>query len=65
MRGRFEPSHALFAAVPAARIRNRIAFPADDPRMSAFLRGEQLGVPAEKGWCAVCVAAGEREYPVG
>lgn len=65
VRGRFEPSHALFAAVPAARIRNRIAFPADDPRMSAFLRGEQLGVPAEKGWCAVCVAAGEREYPVG
>ena len=65
VRGRFEPSHALFAAMPAAHIRNRIAFPVDDPQMSAFLRGEQLGVAAEKGWCAVCVSAGEKEYPVG
>lgn len=65
VRGRFEPSHALFTTVPAAHIRNRVAFPADDPQISAFLRGEQLSVSAEKGWCAVCVSAGKDAYPVG
>lgn len=65
VRGRFEPAHALFAAMPAAHIRNRVSFPADDPRISAFLRGEQLGVSVEKGWCAVCVSAGKDAYPIG
>ncbi len=65
IRGRFEPSHSLFTAVPAAYIRNRISLPADDPRMHAYLCGEQLSLPAEKGWCAVCVSAGGAKYPVG
>ena len=65
VRGRFEPSHSLFLAVPATHIRNRVSLQADDPRMLAYLRGEQLNLPAEKGWCAVCVAAGDAEYPLG
>ncbi len=64
-KGRFEPDHALFAAMPAEFIRNRAAFSVDDPRVSAFLRGEELTAPSEKGWCAVCVSAGGREYPLG
>ena len=65
LRGRFEPEHSLFPAVPAAFIRNRASFSPDDPRLAAYLRGEQITADAEKGWCAVCVAAGGAEYPLG
>ena len=65
IRGRFEPSHALFLAVPAAHIRNRVSFPAGDPHLQSFLRGEQLAVSAEKGWCGIGISADNAEYPVG
>ncbi len=65
IRGRFEPEHALFLATAAQHFQNRISFSPENPCMAAFLRGEQISAEAEKGWCAVCVSAGGREYPVG
>ncbi len=65
LRGRFEPEHALFMAAPVGHIRNLVPLSSGDPRLSAFLRGEQISAAAEKGWCAVCVSAGGRDYPVG
>ena len=65
LRGRFEPDHALFMAMPAQAIGSRVSLYADDPRIAAFLRGEQISAAAEKGWCAVCVSAGGRDYPLG
>ena len=65
LRGRFEPDHALFMALPAQAIGSRVSLSVDDPRIAAFLRGEQISAAAEKGWCAVCVSAGGRDYPLG
>ena len=56
-RGRAEPCHAAFAAARAADCRRTVDLLPGDPRLAAFLHGEELSVPeAAPGYCAVTVA---------
>lgn len=56
-RGRAEPCHAAFAAARAADCRRTVDLMPGDPRLAAFLHGEELSVPeAAPGYCAVTVA---------
>ena len=62
---RFEPSHTLFMALPAAEICRTVCFEPEDPALAAFFAGESLRVSEAAGYAAVCVRAGEGAYPVG
>lgn len=56
-RGRAEPCHAAFAAARTADCRRTVGLQPGDPRLAAFLHGEELSVPeAAPGYCAVTVA---------
>lgn len=55
-KNRLEPAHALFmAARNAGECRSVLDLPRDDPRLSAFLRGEAVEAPDCTGWTAVAV----------
>ncbi len=56
---RVEPTHAAFAAATACR--RTVSLEQDDPRLTAFLRGEQLTVEVADGWTCVAVCG----IPVG
>lgn len=51
--GRLTPSHQMFTAF-GRRFRSVADMPADDPRITAYVRGEEIAGDV-KGWCAVCV----------
>ena len=55
-KNRLEPCHAAFAAAAAADCRQVLALAPEDPRLIAFLHGEELPCTAEKGFCAVTAA---------
>lgn len=62
-KGRFEPEHALFmAAFNNAKWRGAAALGLDDPRLGAFLRGEEIAVSEALGGFAPVTADG---YCVG
>lgn len=52
---RVEPTHAVFQSAPVSACRRLVDLSRDDPRAVAFLRGEELTVTAENGWCGVAV----------
>jgi 16S rRNA C967 or C1407 C5-methylase (RsmB/RsmF family)/NOL1/NOP2/fmu family ribosome biogenesis protein len=52
--GRFEPAHALATSTLAPRIHSRVSWPADDPRLQSYLRGETVPSAGEDGWVLVC-----------
>lgn len=54
-KNRFEPAHALALSIPAGVVRQRLDLPADDPRLSAYLRGLTVADPGEDGWTLVTV----------
>ncbi len=55
-KNRLEPCHAAFMAARAADCRRLVNLTRDDPRVTAFLRGEQIEAPDDlKGWTAVAV----------
>ncbi len=58
---RFEPSHALALALKPVDFRQTFDLTADDPRTRAYLHGEVLPSPGEKGWVLVTVDG----YPLG
>ena len=53
---RLEPCHALFMAAQAEDCRQRLDLELEDPRVSAFLKGEEIDAPGRSGWTAVTVA---------
>ena len=53
---RLEPSHGLFMAARAADCRKLLDLPLDDPRLYAFLRGEEIDAPGCSGWTAVAAS---------
>ena len=55
-RNRLEPCHGLFMAARAADCRRVVDLELADPRLAAFLRGEELEIEGEPGWTAVCAA---------
>lgn len=53
---RAEPAHAAFMAAKPEELNSVVSFPHDSPEISAFLRGEEIGVPASrKGYTGVAV----------
>lgn len=60
-KNRLEPTHGIFVASHAENCRRHIDFSPADPRLIAFLHGEEIHCDGEKGWTAVCVSG----IPVG
>ena len=54
-RGRLEPCHGIFTAMPPDNCRRVLSLTRDDPRAAAFLRGESVDAPSLSGWTAVAV----------
>ena len=54
-KNRIEPAHGIFMASRAANCRSVLALAFDDPRVGAFLRGEEIEAPGCKGYTAVAV----------
>ena len=51
LRGRIEPSHALFMAMKPEECRRAVSFAPDSAALSAFLHGEETELPASSaGW---------------
>ncbi len=60
-KNRLEPAHSIFIASRADDCRQRIELSPTDPRIIAFLHGEEIACEGQQGWTAVCVAG----IPVG
>ncbi len=60
-KNRLEPCHAAYLATTRANCRRSLSFEWNDPRLSAFLHGEEIRTVDAKGWTAVCV----EDIPVG
>ena len=54
-KNRLEPCHSAFLASSLTDCRRAVSFSLDDPRLTAFLHGEELAIDGEKGWTAVGV----------
>lgn len=54
-KNRLEPAHALFMAARSENCRRCLSLSSEDPRLIAFLRGEEIPAPGENGWTAVAV----------
>ena len=54
-RGRVVPHHWLFSAYGRG-FRRKLDLSPSDPRLAAYLRGEELGADAPDGYAAVCVS---------
>ena len=52
-KNRLEPSHSAFLATTLDNCHRALSFTLDDPRLTAFLRGEELPCDGETGWTAV------------
>ena len=60
-KGRFEPSHALALAIRAEDANRTLSLNPEGEEIRAYLRGESLPCPGEKGWTLVLAGA----YPIG
>lgn len=60
-KNRLEPCHSAYLATTLDNCRRGVSLSPDDPRLSAFLRGEELALDSEKGWTAIGVG----NLPVG
>ena len=54
-KNRFEPSHALALALSSQQVCRAADLPLEDPRVSAYLRGETFSAEVADGWCLVLV----------
>ena len=52
-KNRLEPHHAMFASCDLAACRRAVDLSLDDPRVDAFLHGEEIAVSCDKGLAAV------------
>ncbi len=60
-KNRFEPSQALAMALKAAEFDNVLDLPADDIRVTKYLKGETIEGEGKKGYILICVDG----YPLG
>ena len=60
-KNRLEPCHSAFLATSLDNCCRALSLSLDDPRLNAFLRGEELPYDGEKGWTVV----GIDNLPVG
>lgn len=54
-RGRVEPAHGLFLACNPEECRQVLALEMDDPRVKAFLHGEEIDAPGFQGYAGISV----------
>lgn len=52
-KNRLEPCHGAFLATSIANCRHSVSLSLHNPQLTAYLRGEELPLDAEKGWTAV------------
>lgn len=52
---RLEPMHGVFQSATAEHCRRLVNLAADDPRVRAFLRGEELRADVPDGWTAIAI----------
>ena len=55
-KNRLEPCHAAFMATALDNCRQAVNLTVDDPRVAAFLHGQELTVDEKKGWTGVGIA---------
>ena len=60
-KGRFEPSHALAAALHAPQVQQRLDEPLGSELVARYMRGETLEAPGPDGWLLATVDG----FPVG
>lgn len=60
-KNRLEPAHGLFIASKGSHCRQQLNLPHSDPRLQAFLHGEEISCDGNNGWTTVCVCG----IPVG
>ena len=60
-KNRLEPHHSIFIASQAHNCKRVINLALNDPRLKAYLHGEEISCDCDKGWSAVCVEG----IPVG
>ena len=60
-KNRLEPHHSIYLATSANRCRQTVRLSLNDPRLTAYLHGEEILCDVGKGWTAVCV----ENIPVG
>ncbi len=60
-KGRFEPSHALAAALHAPQVQQRLDEPLGSELVARYMRGETLDAPGPDGWLLITVDG----FPVG
>jgi NOL1/NOP2/fmu family ribosome biogenesis protein len=60
-KSRFEPSHALAAALHAAQVQQRLDEPLGSELVARYMRGEALDAPGPDGWVLIAVEG----FPVG
>ena len=54
-KNRIEPAHGIFMAAKPAQCRSVLHLRHDDPRLTAFLRGEEIPAEGLAGYTAVAV----------
>lgn len=54
-RGRVEPAHGLFMASRPEECRQVLNLTAEDPRVKAFLHGEEIDAPGFQGFAGISV----------
>jgi len=54
-RDRLEPEHGVFLSAKKDECRRVLDLPLSDPRITAFLHGEEILTDTEPGWTTVCV----------
>ena len=52
-KGRFVPHHRLFTAL-GTDFQRKISLSSDDPRVEAYLRGEEIPLSQPDGWAVIC-----------
>ena len=60
-KNRLEPAHSIYMASNGNHCRQRLNLCPTDPRLTAFLHGEEIACEDQSGWTAVCID----EIPVG
>jgi NOL1/NOP2/fmu family ribosome biogenesis protein len=60
-KNRLEPAHGVFLASHGADCIHVADLPLSDPRLDAYLHGQEIAFTGENGWTAVAVAG----LPVG
>jgi NOL1/NOP2/sun family putative RNA methylase len=58
---RFEPAHPLALYLRKEQAKNVLSLPADSNEMTAYLRGENIGLDGKPGWVLVCADG----FPLG